>query len=88
MRKPRPRIKYEVLQKVANGPYACIRTCSACNAVTHRRMKAYVGGRAGRGVGMREGNKGNGATLAHWKAAHAEQLEQLMCEWGFGGGGA
>jgi hypothetical protein len=78
-----PRIHYEDLQTVTDGPRAVIRTCSECRAKTHMRFKGYVGGRAGRGVGMREGNKGNSATLAHWKEVHPEALRALMAQWGF-----
>jgi hypothetical protein len=74
-----PRVHYEELCVTTDGPRAVVRTCKACRAAVHVRHKVQG---AGRGAGMREGNKGNGLALAHWKREHADELAALMQRWG------
>lgn len=52
--------------KVA-GPFAVVRVCNFCKH-TEKIAVGFEG--AGRGYGMREGNKARGRMLQHIKAAH------------------
>lgn len=53
--------------KTYEGPFAVVRACNYCNHIE----KVQKGVRnAGRGYGMREGNKARGRMIQHLKAEH------------------
>jgi hypothetical protein len=62
----------ELIMRV-EGPLAVARGCRLCNFV-HTRPK-HRG--AGRGSGMREGNRQRGVLIQHIKACHPEDYAQL-----------
>ena len=49
------------------GPSAVVRGCKLCKFY-HVRKRVFLGGRLGRGQGMREGNKQRGILIQHIKA--------------------
>lgn len=57
------------------GPFAVARGCKLCKFYHVRKR---VRG-AGRGAGMREGNKQRGILIQHIKAEHPEALETSWC---------
>ena len=71
----RTRIPFDALMKVHTGPFGVVRVCSLCGEIVHRRP--VIRG-AGRGAGMREGNKGNGLMVTHWKSCHADSYTTLL----------
>jgi hypothetical protein len=56
------------------GPYATIRACRHCKHF-EKVLKGLP--HAGRGYGMREGNKARGRIIQHIKTAHPEVLERI-----------
>ena len=59
--------------KERSGPYAKVRVCLLCG---HSEIVRKGIRDAGRGYGMREGNKARGRMIQHIKAEHPEVLRQ------------
>lgn len=59
---------------VLNGPIGVVRACTLCK-FSHSRKK--VAG-AGRGAGMREGNKQRGILIQHIKECHPAEYAAAM----------
>lgn len=60
--------------RVSEGPFAVVRACTLCGFRSIVK-KGLFG--AGRGYGMREGNKARGTMIQHVKACHAAALAAL-----------
>ena len=57
--------------RIVKGPFAVVRACDFCEHLE----KVLVGlPCAGRGYGMREGNKARGRMIQHIKAEHGERF--------------
>lgn len=63
------------LYKTYEGPLAVIRACSCCKHFEIVRKGLHG---AGRGYGMREGNKARGRIIQHIKTAHPERYAEAV----------
>ena len=63
----------EIYFKTVTGPLATVRVCIVCG---HKEIVRKGIRGAGRGYGMREGNKARGRMIQHIKSEHPEVLRQ------------
>ena len=74
---PRTRIQDDLMFTYMSGPLAVVRACRLCRHIV-KIPKGLRG--AGRGYGMREGNKARGEMIQHFKAVHMEAYAALKAE--------
>ena len=69
------RIPDELMFKTLTGPLAVVRECLECKFANS--VKKGIRG-AGRGYGMREGNKNRGAMIKHFRECHPKRYAELQ----------
>jgi hypothetical protein len=67
-------IKFQKYFRTFSGPFAVVRACNFCNHV--ETVKKGIPG-AGRGYGMREGNKARGRMIQHIKENHLTEIQTM-----------
>lgn len=71
------RIPDELMFKTLSGPLAVVRECLECKFANF--VKKGIRG-AGRGYGMREGNKSRGVLIKHFCECHPKRYDELKKE--------